>query len=341
MKNNIILILSFLTITISISCDKKIEKQNTTQTLIPFEKIPFEIDVTDNELEFINNETIILYSSTDTINSQIKQIENSPNRRIYKIDELENFYQIKYFEYGEKPQSFIAYVNKKYFENKDPYALDLLDINEIRYSEVDGFYDDKNKSFTKYGNVKLVTENFYKSQKDKVPSKFISATTEVITNNETKSFNFKTNSDEIVTIPFSEINQETNEKTVFNLVGFSSILQRYVFKASVDNQNHYVYYSKRRNDIKPLQTINLPIYNSINKKFIELYNDSDVGCNLVLYKLDQDFNLKTTLFVNFTNFIINDDSVYWISKDAFIAKVQHPNQKDQDKFYYILIQLSL
>src|SRR5690606_4532902 len=224
------------------------EKENTTQIIIPFEKTPFEISESDHELIFINNETILLYSSTDTINSQIKQIENSPNCRLFKIDVVDDFYQVKYLEYGTNPLSYIGFVKKNHFEIKDPYSLDLLDINEIRYSQINEEYDDTNKSFLNFGNVKLVTENFYRTQKNKVPSKFISTTSEVINNDETKSYVFTTNSGETVAIPFTDFNQETNEKTLYTLVGFSSILQRFVFKASVNHQNHYIYYSKRRKD---------------------------------------------------------------------------------------------
>lgn len=322
-----------------IACKKEQTPQNTIETLTPFKKIPFELDSLEKELLFATNQTVVMFASKDTVNSQIKRIEKSPDQRLFVVDEDDDFYEVNYFQYGNNPVSYQGYVKKEFFEKKDPYSLDLVNLDEIRYSNLRGVYNDQDKSFSKYGTIKLVSYDFYKKQKNKLVSNFITHANDISFNNETKTYSFQTNSGEQIGIPQQN---DTEEGTAFNLLkGFSAALQRYVFEVQEEGDTYYAYYSKRRSNIIPLYTKSLPVYNKNNRHFVQLYNDNDVGSLFIVQSLNNDFDFTEQFLVNFTNFKVKKESVYWISNNAVIAEVYHTTQTNDSKTSYVLIEFNI
>lgn len=341
--NNFYKLFLFVVICCITSCKKKEtehpQTQASTQTLIPFKEIPFELDSLENELLFTTNQTVTLYASTDTINSQIKQIDKAPYRRLFVTDETDTFYTVHYFQYGSTPLSYQGYVKKDFFEKKDPYSLDLVNLDEIRYSNLKGIYNDQDKSFSKYGTIKLVSYDFYRKQKNKLVSNFITHASDISFNNETKTYSFQTNSGEQIDV--LQHNDTEEGMPTYLLKGFSTALQRYVFEVKEDGNQYYAYYSKRRSDIEPLYTSSLPVYNKSNRHFAQLYNDDDVGSLFIVQSLNNDFDFTEQLLVNFTNFKVKNESVYWISNNTVVAEVYHTNQTDDSKSSYVLIEFNI
>src|SRR5690606_25473051 len=184
MKKIIYIVLLSVLLAGFIACKKESITTNKPETITPFKKIPFELDSLEKELLFATDQTVIMFASTDTLNSQIKRIEKSPDQRLFMVGEEGSFYEVNYFQYGNNPVSYQGYVKKEFFEKKDPYSLDLVDLNEIRYSNLKGVYNDQDKSFSKYGTVKLISYDFYKKQKNKLSTNFITHANDISFNNE-------------------------------------------------------------------------------------------------------------------------------------------------------------
>ncbi len=341
MKNSFIKISCVISLLLTISCKKEGNKTDTstTETIIQFKEIPFDLDAQQNELYFVNNKQVTLFASTDTVKSQIKTIENSASQRIFLVNESDEFYEVNYFLYGNNPLSYKGFVKKKHFKMKDEFSLESVDLSEIRYSNLKGVYNDQDKSFSKYGTIKLVSSDFYKNQKNKLVTNFITQANDISFNNETKTYSFQTNSGEQIEV-FQHNDTEEGMPT-YSLKGFSNALQRYVFEVHEDGEQYYAYYSKRRSDIEPLYTKSLPVYNKSNRHFAQLYNDDDVGALFIVQNLNNDFDFTEQLLVNFTNFKVKNESVYWISNNAVVAEVYHTNQTDKLKTSYVLIQFNI
>jgi len=293
-------------------------------------------------LYFVNNKQITLFASTDTIKSQIKTIENSPSQRVFLVNESDEFYEVNYFLYGNNPLSYNGFVKKKHFKMKDEFSLESVDLNVIRYSNLNGVYDDQSKSFEKYGTVKLISKQSYLQNRRKGNTTFIFSTQNIETNTQTGIYSFRTNSGEQVEIPIKSINEETGQESIATSLGFSPILQSYVFRVSEDNETLYSFYSKR-NAQKEVQYKNtLPVYNKESQQFAELTNDNDVGCLLIISGLDNNFRFKEKLLANFVNFKIVPNTLYWINEKSVIIEAVHTNQTDySSKSEYLLIEFNL
>lgn len=342
MKKFIIKTACFIFVIASFSCKKNDTRLTETEEtkIVSFKKIPFESNDNTNELHFVNNKQVTLYASTDTINSQIKLIENSPNQRIFLVSELDDFFEVNYFLYGDNPLSYKGFVKKEYFTVKQEYSLQTEDLNVIRYSNLDGVYNDEVKSFENYGTVKLINKATYQQNKSKGNTTYIFSTKEIDKNTELGIYSFKTNSGEQVEIPINAVTEETEQDYTTSPIGFSPILQSYVFKITENQNVLYAFYSKRNKEEKVQYKNELPVYNKSTKQFAELMNDNDVGCLFVLSNLDAYFRFKEKLLVNFVNFKIVPNTLFWISDNTLICEALHTNQKeDSSRTEYIMIQI--
>lgn len=344
MKNIIIKIVCIIGLTSIISCKKEANQTDTStnDTIIKFKEISFDIDDQQNELYFVNNKQVTLFASTDTIKSQIKTIENSASQRIFLVNESDEFYEVNYFSYGNNPLSYNGFVKKKHFKMKDEFSLESVDVNAIRYSNLNGVYDDQSKSFEKYGTVKLISKQSYLQNRRKGNATFIFSTQNIETNSQIGVYSFKTNSGEQVEIPIKSIDEETGQESIATSLGFSPILQSYVFRVSEDNETLYSFYSKRNAQEEVQYKSTLPVYNKESQQFAELINDNDVGCLLVISGLDNNFRFKEKLLVNFVNFKIVPNTLYWINEKSVIVEALHTNQTDDSsKSEYLLIEFNL
>jgi len=344
MKNIIIKIVCIIGLTSIISCKKEANQTDisTNDTIIQFKEIPFDIDDQKNELYFVNNKQVTLFASTDTIKSQIKTIENSASQRVFLVNESDEFYEVNYFSYGNNPLSYNGFVKKKHFKMKDEFSLESVDLNVIRYSNLNGVYDDQSKSFEKYGTVKLISKQSYLQNRRKGNTTFVFSTQNIETNSQTGVYSFRTNSGEQVEIPIKAISEETGLEYLAIPIGFSPILQSYVFRINEDKETLYSFYSKRNAQEEVQYKSTLPVYNKESQQFAELINDNDVGCLLVISGLDNNFRFKEKLLVNFVNFKIVPNTLYWINEKSVIVEALHTNQTDDvSKSEYLLIEFNL
>lgn len=324
-----------------LACKKeRTQKFETPTKMVSFKNIPFNIEGNHNELYFNTNEEVTLFASTDTVNSQIKSIENSPSQRLFMVAETDDFYEVDYFTYGDHPLSYRGYVRIKDFILKEQHTLEYVDLKTIRYSNFEGTYDDQTKSFEKYGTVKLINKATYQQNKRKGNTPYIFSTKDVAHDLQLDVYSFRTNSGEQVEIPLKTVDEETGTESVRLVHGFSPILQAYVFKITEDKDVSYAFYSKRNKQEKVQYKKELPIYNKTAEQFAELTNDNDVGCLLVISGLDNNFRFKEKLLVNFVNFKIIPNTIYWINDKTLISEAIHTNQKDElSKVEYLMIQL--
>lgn len=344
MKDIIIQTVCIIGLISIISCKKEANQTDisTNDTLIQFKEIPFDIDDQQNELYFVNNKQVTLFASTDTIKSQIKTIENSASQRVFLVNESDEFYEVNYFSYGNNPLSYNGFVKKKHFKMKDEFSLDSVDLNAIRYSNLNGVYDDQSKSFEKYGTVKLISKQSYLQNRRKGNATFIFSTQNIETNSQTGIYSFKTNSGEQVEVPIKAILEETGSEYSATPLGFSPIIQSYVFRVNEDNETLYSFYSKRNAQEEVQYKSTLPVYNKESQQFAELTNDNDVGCLLVISGLDNNFRFKEKLLANFVNFKIVPNTLYWINEKSVIVEALHTNQTDNSsKSEYLLIEFNL
>lgn len=344
MKNSIIKFLFIVGLISTISC-KKDENQTDTSandTIIQFKEIPFDIDNQQNELYFASNKPVTLFASTDTVNSQIKTIENSPSQRVFLVNESDEFYEVNYFLYGNNAVSYNGFVKKNNFKIKNESSLESIDLNAIRYSNLNGVYDDQLKSFEKYGTVKLISKQSYLQNRRKGNTTFIFSTQNIEENKQTGTYSFRTNSGEQVEIQMKSIDEETGQESIATSLGFSPILQSYVFRVNEDNETLYSFYSKRNAQEEVQYKSTLPVYNKSAQQFAELMNDNDVGCLLVISGLDNNFRFKEKLLANFVNFKIVPNTLYWINEKSLIVEATHTNQTDDSsKTEYLLIEFNL
>jgi len=344
MKNIIIKTVCVIGLISIVSCKKEANQEQTSvnDTIIQFKEISFDIEEQQNELYFVNNKQVTLFASTDTIKSQIKTIENSPSQRIFLVNESDEFYEVNYFSYGSNPLSYNGFVKKKHFKMKDDFSLESVDLNEIRYSNLNGVYDDQSKSFEKYGTVKLISKQSYLQNRRKGNTTFIFSTQNIETNSQTGVYSFSTNSGEQVEVPIKATSEETGLEYLATPIGFSPVLQSYVFRINEDNETIYSFYSKRNAQEKIQYKSTLPIYNKESQQFAELTNNNDVGCLLVISGLDNNFRFKEKLLANFTNFKIVPNTLFWINEKSLIVEAVHTNQKDDvSKSEYLLIEFNL
>ncbi len=343
MRNIIIKTFCVVGLMTTFSCKKETNQTTSaTDTIIKFKEIPFDVDDQQNELYFVNNKQITLFASTDTLKSQIKTIENSASQRVFLVSESDEFYEVNYFSYGNNPLSYNGFVKKKHFKMKDEFSLESIDLNAIRYSNLNGVYNDQSKSFEKYGTVKLINRQSYLQNRGKGNTTFIFSTQNIEKNIQMGIYSFKTNSGEQVEIPIKAISEETGLEYSASPVGFSPVLQTYVFKVNEDNETFYSFYSKRNKQEEVQYKKELPVYNKSAKQFAELMNDNDVGCLLVISGLDNNFRFKEKLLANFINFKIVPNTLYWINEKSVIVEVLHTNQTDDvSKSEYLLIEFNL
>ena len=344
MKNIIIKAFFFVGLISIISCKKESNQTDisTSDTIIQFKEIPFDLDNQQNELYFATNKQVTLFASTDTIKSQVKTIENSGSQRIFLVNESDEFYEVNYFLYGNKPLSYKGFVKKKDFVLKNEFSLETVDLNEIRYSNLNGVYNDQIKSFEKYGSVRLINKQSYQQNKGKGNTAFIFSTQNVETNSQTGVYSFRTNSGEQVEVPIKSIDEETGQESIATSLGFSPILQSYTFRVNEDNETLYAFYSKRNAQEEVQYKSTLPVYHKESQQFAELINDNDVGCLLVISGLDNNFRFREKLLANFTNFKIVPNTLYWINGKSVIVEAVHSNQTDgASKSEYILIEFNL
>lgn len=344
MKNIIIKTFFVIGLISIISCKKEANQTeiSTNDTLIQFKEIPFDIDDQQNELYFVNNKQVTLFASTDTIKSQIKTIENSASQRIFLVGESDEFYEVNYFLYGNNPLSYNGFVKKKHFEMKDEFSLESVDLNTIRYSNLNGVYDDQSKSFEKYGSVKLISKQSYLQNRRKGNTTFIFSTQNIETNSQTNAYSFRTNSGEQFEVPIKSIDEETGQESIATSLGFSPILQSYVFRVNEDNETLYSFYSKRNAQEEVQYKSTLPVYHKESQQFAELTNDNDVGCLLIISGLDNNFRFKEKLLANFVNFKIVPNTLYWINEKSVIVEAVHTNQTDNpSKSEYLLIEFNI
>lgn len=327
-----------------VSCKKETNKTNaqTTNTVIKFKNIAFDIDSQKDELYFATNKQVTLFASTDTINSQIKTIENATSQRIFMVNETDEFYEVNYFLYGNNPLSYNGFVKKKDFILKNKFSLENIDLQEIKYSYLNKIYNDQLKSFENYGSVKLINKQSYQQNKGKGNTTYIFSTKNIETNTQMGVFSFRTNSGEQVEIPIKATNEETGLEYAANPIGFSPILQSYVFRVIEESETIYSFYSKR-NSKETIQYKNgLPVYNKTNELFAELINDNDTGCLFIISGLDNNFRFKEKLLVNFTNFKIVPNTLYWINEKSLIVEAIHTNQTtNTSKSEYLLIEFDI
>jgi len=344
MKNIIIKIVCIIGLTSIISCKKEANQTDisTNDTIIQFKEIPFDIDDQQNELYFVNNKQVTLFASTDTVKSQIKTIENSASQRVFLVNESDEFYEVNYFSYGNNPLSYNGFVKKKHFRMKDEFSLESVDLNVIRYSNLNGVYDDQSKSFEKYGTVKLISKQSYLQNRRKGNTTFIFSTQNIETNSQTGVYSFRTNSGEQVEIPIKSIDKETGQESITTSLGFSPILQSYVLRVNEDNETLFSFYSKRNAQEEVQYKRTLPVYNKESQQFAELINDNDAGCLLVISGLDNNFRFKEKLLANFVNFKIVPNTLSWINEKSVIVEALHTNQTDDgSKSEYLLIEFNL
>jgi|GEM_PF-1862884 len=344
MKNIIIKTVCVISLISIISCKKEANQTDisTNDTIIQFKEIPFDIDDQQNELYFVNNKQVTLFASTDTIKSQIKTIENSVSQKVFLVNESDEFYEVNYFSYGNNPLSYNGFVKKKHFKMKDEFSLESVDLNAIRYSNLNGVYDDQSKSFEKYGTVKLISKQSYLQNRRKGNTTFIFSTQNIETNSQTGVYSFRTNSGEQVEIPIKNIDEETGQESIVTSLGFSPVLQSYVFRVNEGNETLYSFYSKRNAQEEVQYKSTLPVYNKESQQFAELTNDNDVGCLLIISGLDNNFRFKEKLLANFVNFKIVPNTLYWINEKSVIVEAFHTNQTDDaSKSEYLLIEFNL
>ena len=344
MKNIIIKTVCVVGLISIVSCKKEANQTDTStnDTIIKFKEISFDIDDQQNELYFVNNKQVTLFASTDTIKSQIKTIENSPSQRVFLVNESDEFYEVNYFSYGNNPLSYNGFVKKKHFKMKDEFSLESVDLNVIRYSNLDGAYDDQSKSFEKYGTVKLISKQSYLQNRRKGNTTFIFSTQNIETNSQKGLYSFRTNSGEQVEVPIKSIDEETGQESIATSLGFSPVLQSYVFRINEDNETLYSFYSKRNAQEEVQYKSTLPVYNKEAQQFAELTNNNDVGCLLIISDLDNNFRFKEKLLSNFVNFKIVPNTLYWINAKSLIVEAVHTNQTDNpSKSEYLLIEFNL
>ncbi|WLD24944.1 hypothetical protein NU10_06065 [Flavobacterium dauae] len=344
MKNILIRSLCIVGLILTISCKKESNQTNISvnDTIIQFKEIPFDIDSQQNELSFVNNTQVTLFASTDTIKSQIKTIENSPSQRIFLVNESDGFYEVNYFLYGNNPLSYNGFVKKEHFKMKSESSLESVDLNAIRYSNLNGVYNDQLKSFEKYGTVKLISKQSYLQNRRKGNTTFIFSTQNIEENKQMGIYSFRTNSGEQVEIPMKSIDEETGLESIVISLGFSPILQSYVFRVNEDNETLYSFYSKRNAQEEVQYKNTLPVYHKESQQFAELINDNDVGCLLVISGLDNNFRFKEKLLVNFVNFKMVPNTLYWINEKSVIVEAVHTNQtEDTSRSEYLLIEFNL
>lgn len=344
MKNIIIKSLCFVGLISTISCKKEANQTNVSvnDTIIKFKEIPFDIDDQQNELYFVGNKPVTLFASTDTVKSQIKTIENSPSQRVFLVNESDEFYEVNYFMYGNNPLSYNGFVKKNNFKMKNESSLEFVDLNAIRYSNLNGVYNDQLKSFEKYGSVKLISKQSYLQNRRKGNTTFIFSTQNIEENKQTGVYSFTTNSGEQVEIPMKSTGEETGQESITTSLGFSPVLQSYVFRVNEDNETLYSFYSKRNSQEEIQYKSTLPVYNKSAQQFAELINDNDVGCLLVISGLDNNFRFKEKLLANFVNFKIVPNTLYWINEKSLIVEAVHTNQTDDtSKSEYLLIEFNL
>src|SRR5690606_7817783 len=237
MKNIIIKTVCVIGLISIVSCKKEANQEQTSanDTIIQFKEISFDIEEQQNELYFVNNKQVTLFASTDTIKSQIKTIENSPSQRIFLVNESDEFYEVNYFSYGSNPLSYNGFVKKEHFKMKSESSLESVDLNAIKYSNLNGVYNDQLKSFEKYGTVKLISKQSYLQNRRKGNTTFIFSTQNIEENKQMGIYSFRTNSGEQVEIPMKSIDEETGQESIATSLGFSPILQSYVFRVNEDN----------------------------------------------------------------------------------------------------------
>ena len=225
MKNIIIKTVCVIGLISIVSCKKEANQEQTSvnDTIIQFKEISFDIEEQQNELYFVNNKQVTLFASTDTIKSQIKTIENSASQRIFLVNESDEFYEVNYFSYGSNPLSYNGFVKKKHFKMKDDFSLKSVDLNEIRYSNLNGVYDDQSKSFEKYGTVKLISKQSYLQNRRKGNTTFIFSTQNIETNSQTGVYSFSTNSGEQVEVPIKATSEEKGNLAKASIISFCVI----------------------------------------------------------------------------------------------------------------------
>ena len=171
---------------------------------------------------------------------------------------------------------------------------------------------------------------------------FIFSTQNIETNSQTNAYSFRTNSGEQVEVPIKSIDEETGQESIATSLGFSPILQSYVFRVNEDNETLFSFYSKRNAQEEVQYKSTLPVYNKESQQFAELTNDNDVGCLLVISGLDNNFRFKEKLLANFVNFKIVPNTLYWINEKSVIVEAVHTNQTDNpSKSEYLLIEFNL
>lgn len=321
-----------------LSCKKNTVEESTPQTLIPFKEIPFELDSLHNELLFTTDQIVILYAATDTVNSQIKRIEKADHLRLFVTDEDHTFFKVHFLQYGSTPVSYKGFVKKENFRKKAPNSLDLVDLSTLKYSYIHNVKKDNETSFNAYGNIKLVSNQYYKHQKNKISNTFITKANDIVFNEAEQEYKYVTHSGDQITLNKVKYTNEGQE--IKSLEGFSALLQRYVFKINKEATTSYAYYSKRRPNIAPIYTGTIPVYNKNNQKFVQFYN-TEVGCILNVHGLTADFDFTDHLLVNFENFKVVKETVYWISNNAIIAEVYNETDNDKNKRYFIFIELNI
>lgn len=320
------------------SCKKDKDILNDTTQDISFEMTSFEIGEPQDELFLKSNIPILIYASPDTLHSQTKTIENLGEQRMFFLEEIKDFYKVSYLLYGEKPTSMIAYVRKEDVTFNDQHSLEFVNLYSIGYSHYRGILDEKKKTFEHYGTIKPISKELYLQNKGKGNLPFLTKAQDIVKNDRLQVYQFTTQSGENIEIPIEAIAEKENIRIHNKLAGYTSLIQSFVIQTTEGDETYYTLYSKRNTKTLPQYLKTLPIVNKNTQQFAQFYND-ETGCIMTLYDLDDQLQFREQLLVNFTNFHVLDNSMYWVNDNSIIVQAKHPLQKDETKFEYLLIQL--
>ncbi|MBA5792811.1 hypothetical protein H1R17_02075 [Flavobacterium sp. xlx-214] len=333
---------------IVISCNKKSDDKQTTPTQQTHQKITFDHfeeapvinDITKVPfIVFAKEKSIKLYTQPDEKAVFIEQpLINTET--LYGDTEVSNFYKIIYQVDQNPSKAKFAYVLKSDVNKDNELVLTEKDaLDQVRYTEVNKVYNDKDKSFNSLGTVALIDKKVYNEAFAKNPQYILTSNNKPQSTE--SSFSFRLRDGQL-----KEFSKTTDEGlTTLEYVGFSRDLDLQFFRESENGfPGNYIGKSTINNEMDDVYFSGIPTYFKSTNNVAFISND-EVGCLLVIKKYNsEDYSFKDLYVVNFTNFkVTNTKNLIWLNNNTLLAEIHHPNTRTTSKTYlkqYVKITLN-
>ena len=332
------------------ACNKK-NPDKEPQTVSEKQHLTFDHFQTGRVVTDISQVPFIVYPKENRIKLYVRPDEKAQyleqtiekTETLFGETEVSNFYKIIY-QVDQNPQNAkYAYVLKSDVDKDNELLLTEKDrLDEIRYAQINGNYDDVNKSFNTIGMIELIDKKEYNEVFQKYPQYLLTNNNKPQLTDDVYSFRLRDGN--LKEFPKKETAEDGI--TTWEYAGFSKDLDRQFFRAyQSESPSYYQAFSTINNEIEEEYFSSLPTFYKPNH-LLAWIQDDETGCVLVIKKYNpQNYGFTELLVINFTNFkgSSSKQNLIWQNANTLLAEIHHPNTRTTSNNYtkqYVKITLN-